>query len=313
MQNLKIKLGVYFVPLVSFFISGCQAGETLENVTVNNNSTMIRIGGGTFMMGSPASEIGRQNDETQHQVSVSDFQLSSHELTVGEFRDFIDETKYVTYAESNGGWVQPGGGGWQQRRDANWKNPYFKQGDRNPVVLVSWIDAVNYCNWRSKKEGLTPTYTVNGLDVKWDRNANGYRLPTEAEWEYACRAGTITTFNTGDHLTTAQANFDGTSPYGNAPRGEYRKRTISTGSFEPNAWGLYDMHSNAFEWCWDRYGSYSTDEQTDPEGPNVGTNRVYRSGSWGQSAVLSRSAHRRNNTPTAVSDGLGFRIARNAE
>jgi formylglycine-generating enzyme required for sulfatase activity len=158
---------------------------------------------------------------------------------------------------------------------------------------------VEYCNKLSLKEGLTPAYTINGEDVTWNRNADGYRLPTEAEWEYACRAGTTTPFNTGDDITTAQANYDG-------------NETSPVGSFAPNAWGLYDMHGNMWEWCWDWYGGYNTVPQTDPIGVSSGSNRVLRGGGWGGPAQDARSAGRANADPTDRFVVLGIRLVRPA-
>jgi formylglycine-generating enzyme len=290
-----------------------------ESATQANAVTeFVRIAGGTFTMGSPANEAGRRSDETQHQVTVRSFYMANRELTVGEFRAFVNNTGYRTDAErSGGGWVLVRGRNWQMRDHASWDNLDFSQAETHPVVLVTWYDAVTYANWRSAREGLTPAYTITGSGdgrrVVWDRSANGYRLPTEAEWEYAARAGTTGAFSTGENITTDQANYDGTSPYNNNPSGVYRRRTTATGRFAPNAWGLYDMHGNAFEWCWDWYAAYGTEEQIDPTGPSTGTNRVYRGGSWGQGGELLRSAYRRNNSSTSRSDGLGFRLARNAE
>ena len=170
-------------------------------------ANMVRVSGGTFMMGSPPSEAGRWDNETQRRVTVGSFYMGKHTVTVGEFRRFVNATGYRTDAEKSGGgyvWIN---NDWVQRADANWKNPYFSQGDNHPVVLVSWNDAVQYANWLSEQERLTPAYTINGTNVIWNRSANGYRLPTEAEWEYAARAGTTTPYNTGNTITTSQANF----------------------------------------------------------------------------------------------------------
>jgi formylglycine-generating enzyme required for sulfatase activity len=181
----------------------------------------VKIQGGTFMMGSPANEPGRDSDETQHQVTVSSFYMNRYEVTQAEYRAVM------------------------------WTNPSRFKGDNLPVEEVSWYDAVAYCNQRSEAEGLNPAYVINGTDVRWNRAVNGYRLPTEAEWEYACRAGTTTPFNTGDNITTDQANYEGNNPYNNNAKGVYRERPVNVGSFAANPWGLYDMHGNVWEWCWD--------------------------------------------------------------
>jgi len=228
----------------------------------------VRINGGTFTMGSPANDRKRNSDETQHQVTVSSFYMGKYEVTQKEYQEVMGT------------------------------NPsYFKE-DNLPVESVSWYDAVEYCNKRSQKEGLTPAYTVNGTNVTWNRNANGYRLPTEAEWEYACRAGTTTAYNTGRTISKRQANYFG-------------KKTSIVGSFASNAWGLHDMHGNVWEWCWDWYGSYSSAAQTDPMGASSGSYRVGRGGSWVNSAGLVRSAYRDDPDPDYRIYSIGFRLARN--
>jgi len=247
-------------------------------------ANMVRINGGTFTMGSPANEPKRDGDEGQHQVMVSGFYMGKYEVTQKEYQEIMGT------------------------------NPSYFKGDNLPVEQVSWFDAVEYCNKRSQKEGLTPAYSISGSGdsrtVTWNRNANGYRLPTEAEWEYACRGGTTTPFNTGNNITTSQANYDGNYPYNNNAKGEYRKKTMPVGSFAPNGWGLYDMHGNVFEWCWDCYGAYASGPQTDPVGASSGSYRVFRGGSWADSAGALRSAYRVNYNPYARVSSIGFRLVR---
>ncbi|MDR2519067.1 MAG: formylglycine-generating enzyme family protein, partial [Spirochaetaceae bacterium] len=139
------------------------------------------------------------------------------------------------------------------------------------------------------------------ITANW--SANGYRLPTEAEWEYACRAGTITPFYTGSSIVPTQANYDG--------KDHARQSTSKVGSFPPNPWGLFDMHGNVFEWCWDWYSAYSSGvTQIDPLGGPSGTHRVLRGGSWNKSAQSLRSAYRVGSTPSLRSSEFGFRLAR---
>jgi formylglycine-generating enzyme required for sulfatase activity len=245
----------------------------------------VRIEGGTFTMGSPSSEVDRNYWEgPQHQVTVSGFYMGKYEVTQAEY-----ETVMGT-------------------------NPSYFKGSNLPVENVSWYDAIAYCNRKSVSDGLTPAYTVNGENVTWNRNAQGgtpgYRLPTEAEWEYACRAGTATPFSTGNIITTEQANYDGSDPYNGNARGAYRERTTASGSFAANQWGLYDMHGNVWEWCWDWYGDYSGEAQNNPTGAVSGANRVSRGGSWDFNARYLRSAYR-DKVPSGVQNySLGFRLAR---
>jgi formylglycine-generating enzyme required for sulfatase activity len=245
--------------------------------------TFVRINGGTFTMGSPANEPERfDNEGPQHQVTVSTFYMGKYEVTQKEYEEIMGT------------------------------NPSELKGPNLPVENVSWFDTVEYCNKRSQKEGLTPAYTVSGRGgpVTWNRNANGYRLPTEAEWEYACRAGTTGPFNTGNNITTDQANYDGNYPYNNSAEGVYREEAMPVGSFAPNPWGLYDMHGNVWEWCWDRYGDYSSGAQTDPTDTVTGTDRVNRGGGWHGAGRVLRSARRYGDDPSFRDNDLGFRLVR---
>jgi sulfatase modifying factor 1 len=175
---------------------------------------------------------------------------------------------------------------------------------------VSWYDILVYCNKRSLKEGLIPCYSISGSTdpTRWgsvptgststwnaarcDFTASGYRLPTEAEWEYACRSGTTTATAFGNTLVSSQANFNGNYSYNVSTKGVFLQKTAPVGSYAPNAWGLYDMHGNVWEWCWDWYGDYSSSIQTDPQGAPSGTYRVVRGGSWGSDGSYLRSARR---------------------
>jgi formylglycine-generating enzyme required for sulfatase activity len=156
---------------------------------------------------------------------------------------------------------------------------------KRPVIYVSWHDAKAFAEWM------------------------GCRLPTEAEWEYACRAGSTSPFSTGYNLTTEQANYNGGLPYNNNVKGKWRIKTLPVGSFASNAWGLYDMHGNVWEWCNDWYGDYySTSAQTNPNGPSSGSSRVCRGGSWYNDARSCRSAFRSDGTSDYQGFTVGFRL-----
>jgi formylglycine-generating enzyme required for sulfatase activity len=258
----------------------------------------VYIPGGTFTMGSPASEPGRDGNEALHTVTVGSFYMGKFEVTQREWVELMDS------------------------------NPSDFKGDNLPVEMVSWYETIEYCNRRSQQEGLTPAYTIDkgrsdpnntdGYDdvkwlVTWDRNTTGYRLPTEAEWEYACRGGTATPFFTGDNITTNHANYNGNYPYNNNARGVYRERTWNVGSGMPNPYGLSDMHGNVWEWCWDWYGAYPSSAQTDPRGAASGSYRVLRGGGWYDSAGYLRSAYRGFSMPSPRREypgSGGFRLVR---
>lgn len=260
-------------------------------VEVSENFVLVE--GGTFQMGSPEDEAWRSEDEIQHTVTVSNFYMSRYELTQAEYEAVVG------------------------------KNPSNFSGADLPVENVSWLDAVAYCNARSEQEGLTAVYTIDGGNVSWERSANGYRLPTEAEWEYACRAGTTTPFYMEISPSAEDANYYGHYPYMieenyfsqdnlEVQPGEYRQTTVSVGSFEANPLGLYDMYGNVGEWTWDAYGAYETEDQTDPTGADTGTRRVYRGGGWNDFAKNMRSAYRATMDQEKGSFNIGIRLVRDA-
>lgn len=251
------------------------------------------IEGGTSLMGSPASENWRRDDETQHQVTVATFRMARHEVTQAEWHEVMGSV------------------------------PSSSKGDRLPVESVTWLEAVRFCNAKSEREGLSPAYAIDGEAVEWDLASDGYRLPTEAEWERACRAGTTGPFNVDRSIGADEANYYGHYPYeieenyfdqsklATRP-GIYRGKPVEVGSFEPNAFGLFDMHGNVGEWCWDVYGPYPTEPQVDPTGPVEGTRRVARGGGWNDFAKDLRSAYRSAMPQDTRSASIGLRLARGA-
>jgi formylglycine-generating enzyme required for sulfatase activity len=242
-------------------------GITSEKKSLTNSFGMkfIYIPPGTFMMGSPLTEFGRDKDEKQRTVTLTEgFYIQTTEVTQGQWKAVMR------------------------------KNPsFFKNcGDNCPVEQISWNDAQELISKLNQMEGSVI-----------------YRLPTEAEWEYACRAGSKTAIANGGILELEcdhDSNLDAMGWYcGNA-----RKKTHPVAQKNPNDWGLYDMHGNVFEWCQDRYGDYYSTSITDPTGPMDGLYRVYRGGGWNFGAKLSRSAERLKFTPDYKSRALGFRLLR---
>ncbi len=255
---------------------------------------MVFVQGGTFQMGSKDG----QSDETPHSVTLSDYYMARHEVTFEEYDRFCQAT----------GKTKPDDVG-------------YGRGKR-PAIDVSWYDAIEYCNWRSSQDGLTPVYSINKRtqdtynkssydDLKWtvtiNWQANGYRLPTEAEWEYAARsrgkdqkwAGT----SSEDQLTSFANGKGETDGY---------EHTSPVGTFKANDLGLFDMSGNVWEWCWDWYGSYSRNSNSNPKGPNTGSGRVLRGGSWLSAPAGLRCAGRYVSFPDDRSFNFGFRLSRAA-
>ena len=266
----------------------------------------VLIRGGDFTMGSPVGEAGRAEvmsfwqkegvaySETQHKVRLSSFSMSKYAVTVAGFRRFVETAGYRTDAEKAGFSVIISNGEVKKADGVNWRcgvsGSVRPQSEENhPVLHVSWNDAVAYCKWLSAKTGKR------------------FRLPTEAEREYACRAGSRTAFNTGTNLTIQQANFVDDQK-------QWRSGTVPVDSFAPNAWGLYNMHGNVWEWCSDWYGGTYYDEckakgiVTNPAGPETGSLRVIRGGGWGDAAGSCRSADRGGLHPGNRGCSVGFRL-----
>jgi len=232
------------------------------------------------MMGSPEGEPGRNptDEGPQHRVTVSSFYISRYPVTQAEYEAVMSV------------------------------NPSQFKGADLPADSVSWNNAVMYCNTRSTAEGLTPVYTINGNNVTWNRQANGYRLLTEAEWEYACRAGTTTPFYSGYSMDDAGWHQGNTAVVVN---GWNDRSTRPVGQKLPNAWGLYDMHGNVLEWCWDWMAPYTAEPKVDPIGPSTGTRRIYKGGCWNVIANNCRSAYRFGQFQGLQMHYVGFRVGRN--
>lgn len=316
MVALPTLVGRFFFVL-TFIWSYATAQEVA--VTVNSIGMKLRyLESGKFQMGSkdsvealqklfPYEDKERFNDAlTQHPVVLSrPFYIGQFEVTVDQFRTFVMDAGYRTEAEKDGKEnMGLDAQGFLLGADFNWRNPGFPQDGNHPVVHVSWNDANAFCQWLSKKEG------------------KHYRLPTEAEWEYACRAGTNTRYSFGDDpekLSEVANVLDGTASIkypdwinGIGGQDGY-VTTAPVGSYAANLWGLYDMHGNVREWCQDFYGPYADRSVEDPTGPVAGRHRVIRGGGWFGRASSCRSASRIVNLPENRTIFLGFRVALDPE
>ncbi|MBO7524645.1 MAG: SUMF1/EgtB/PvdO family nonheme iron enzyme, partial [Verrucomicrobia bacterium] len=230
---------------------------------------MIWIRSGTFTMGSPEDELGRYDDETQHEVTLTQgYWLGKYEVTQAQYEAVMGT------------------------------NPSVTQGDDLPVQKVSWTDAMEFCA------------TLTKIERAAGRLPEGYEytLPTEAQWEYACRAGTMTALNSGKNLSSTEKcpEMDEVGWY----VGNGSNKTHPVGQKLPNAWGLYDMHGNVYEWCLDWYGEDEpASSVTDPTGPETGSTRLIRGGCWNEVAIFCRSAFRNYTTPASSDSYIGFRVA----
>jgi formylglycine-generating enzyme required for sulfatase activity len=306
---------------LAFYVDSTKIATRNVTVYLGMIENMKPIQPGTFMMGSPDNEPERVNDyETQHSVTLTQgFYMGKYPVTQAQY--------YAIMRRNDSAF--PGAGDLYENRQAEF-----------PVENLKWYEAIIFCNLLSVQEGFNPAYAMykntapdannnpqNNADnwnnpenwsvdrddwgsipyadgpshprwsrVRWVEGSDGYRLPTEAEWEYACRAGSTTPFNTGDNITYDDANYDGELD-----------QTIPVGMYEPNNWGLYDMHGNVAEWCWDWFGAYPTGAQINPKGPmGPDTFRIMRGGSWKNAVALVRSAAQDGNQP--YSDAYPFLI-----
>ena len=291
-----------------------------KQITNSIGMKLTLVPSGEFMMGSGESAEATaaffktrvtafiEIEHPQHRVRITKpFYLGTYHVTRGQFRQFVADTAYKTDAEKAD---PPGAWGWNPDKKkesfndkSSWRNVGFEQTDEHPVVNVSWNDAVACCKWLSRKEGKT------------------YRLPTEAEWEYACRAGTTTRYYSGDDPETlakvgnvADAMLKAKMPDANQTikASDGYVFTSPVGSYQPNAFGLYDMHGNAWQWCSDYFRAkyYAASPVDDPTGPGSGSGRVLRGGSWNDGPGYVRSAACNGYSPDSGYDFTGFRVAR---
>ncbi len=277
-----MKKNLLKVSLLMMAAAVCFSCEELNKL--NAPEEMVFVKGGTFQMGSTD---GGSNEEPVHSVTLSDFYIGKYEVTQAEYTAVMGS------------------------------NPSLFKGDDLPVEQVSWYDAIEYCNALSIAEGLTPYYAIDKTtedpnntstsdEVKWTVTCNtsskGYRLPTEAEWEYAAKGGnqtqgyTYSGSNTLDDVAWYDENSNGT--------------THTVGTKAANELGIYDMSGNVWEWCWDWYGTYSSTAETNPQGPASGEYRVIRGGSWYSLDLNCRSSNRYGNFADNRFNYLGLRVAR---
>ena len=303
--------------------------ETVEKTVTEQQATafnslgmkFVRIEAGDFMMGdtltpeevdqkypSPGVQLEwYERAQPRHHVTISHaFYMA---VTVAEFCRFVNATNHQTTAEKEGNAWGDENGEWGLVDGLSWKNPGFEQLNTHPVVCVSWEDATAFVEWMNK----------NHLPTEARSRGLKYSLPTEAQWEYACRAGTTTDFFWGDTEVEGEGYLNGAGkecvpngfdggcffPFNDG----YKRLTSPVGSFKPNAWGLYDMLGNAFEWCNDWYGDYPSGAVTDPVGPSTGSDRVFRGGGWGSEVGICRSAYRGHSGPSLRFSAHGFRLS----
>jgi len=262
------------------------AQDKRQVITNSIGMKLARIPAGIFMMGSPRKEAERDRRETRHEVTITrSFDIGVYEVTQAEYIVVMTGTpdfrNRAAFNRDRGGSLD------------------------HPMENVEWKNAVTFCK---------------RLSARSQEKAAGrkYRLPTETEWEYACRAGSQTAFHTGDSLASVQANFNGKYPYGDAEKGRYLRKTAKVGSYKPNAFGLYDMHGNVAEWCADFYDPeyYDNSPEENPLGPPVGVvstsfggfYMVARGGSWVDDARACRTAYRYRAMPATQYRLIGFRV-----
>lgn len=274
---------------------------------------MVFIQGGGFDRGDTFGE-GSSDELPVHKVTVPSFYMGRYEITNRDFLAFLNAKGNQTTGGT--AWVEIESS--YSKIKGSGRNFYIESGyEDHPVVEVSWYGVVEYCNWRSQQDGLQSVYGISGTNVSCDWRANGYRLPTEAEWEYAAReGGRNVRFGNGKNIADAnEMNFDARESYKKAYSrvGKYRANTTAVGSFSPNGLGLYDMSGNVWEWCWDWYdGDYYKNSSglRHPKGAESGSLRVIRGGSWSSSPAVVRAAFRRGRSPGSRSNGIGFRLTR---
>ena len=279
-------------------------------MTGSGSLDAIFVRGGTFQMGGTGSEA--ESDESPvHSVTLSSFYMGETEVTHRQYLEFLNDAGVSMSGQLNGNWLI----------DMYYGNAVFSHDGTEfsfaasgsadnidcPVIKVTWYGAVEYCNWLSEQDGLSKAYSISGTSVTWDQSASGYRLPTEAEWEYAARGGRL----------SGGYKYSGSDTAGDV--GWYKDnaggKTHPVKGKKANELGLYDMTGNVWEWCWDWYDSayYSSSPDSNPAGPSSGSKRVLRGGNWGGYSRYLRLANRNFDSPDDSGDSYGFRLVRSAD
>jgi sulfatase modifying factor 1 len=272
--------------LTNLFLTFPSQAQKKANFPCKNvfDSHMIKVEGGRFQMGTKDKNFVVYKDEIkQHEVTISSFEISKYEITVCQWKQFVKETKSKM----------------PQKPTWEWKENY-------PINQITWEEAISFCNWLSKKEKLQPAYSKNGPNYVCDFNTNGYRLPTEAEWEYAAKGGKLaqkTKYSGSDNPDEVSWNKTNSN---NTPH--------TVGTKLPNKLGLYDMSGNVWEWCWDWYNKdfykMKTQNTKNPIGPEMGEKRIVRGGSWDSVADGLRPENRLSTYPNKTHSFYGVRLAR---
>jgi formylglycine-generating enzyme len=261
-QLAKMTMSAVLIVIVVMGGVSCEKSIRLDKLSI----PMAKVAGGSFQMGSN----DYSNEQPIHKVTVGSFYMGTYEVT----QDIYEQV--------------------MGNNPSNWK------GAKLPVEQVRWYDAVAFANALSRRDGLDEVYTIDGTDVSIDWTKRGYRLPTEAEWEYAARGG-----NQSQGYTYGGSNTAGDVAWYGGNSGD---KTHEVGIKQANELGLYDMSGNVWEWCWDWYGDYSELAQTNPTGSSSGSFRVLRGGSWINNTTYGRTADRYDFTPSSRYDHVGFRV-----
>ncbi|MEQ8186610.1 MAG: formylglycine-generating enzyme family protein [Candidatus Eremiobacterota bacterium] len=331
-MNTKLCIIITCLLLLISFMSACGNDSNVISVITPTPTTsatptgmpsMVPITGGTFNMGSTVST----SEQPVHKVTVSSFRMFTYEVTNSEYVLFLNAQGNQT--EGGVSWINIVEDYYQGIRGGPEAGTFSVRSgyESRPVVYVSWYGAVAYCNWLSEQHGLTPCYgPINnrGDDPSVWRTLNGYRLPAEAEWEYACRGGNTADYYWGEFSPSPASIAKYSWYWDNAEEGYEnevnpndhgagKRNGHNAGQKLPNAFGLYDMSGNVWEWCsdWNSTTYYGVSPDTNPSGPGSGTLRVLRGGSWHSTSEFCRSACRNCLAPNYYLNCLGFRPVRN--